>query len=368
MQPFDYLKKVKTKTYLQIFGGIVVILTLFRFVAVDYWWIRIFDFPHVQLTVLSVAAFAAYFIKFDFKWRNDYIFAGFLMACMLYQFFKIYTYTPLAAYEIKDAVEKTDEKRISFYTANVLQKNEEKKHLLQILDTIDADILLFTETDSKWQKAISNQLQTKYKYRVEKPLPNTYGMLLYSKLELVNPEVKFQVDDSIPSIHSKIKLSSGDVVQMYAIHPTPPMPQHNPMSTERDKEMMLTAELSRKNNLPVVVIGDFNDVAWSQTTTLFQRVSGLLDPRKGRGLYNTFNAKNILMRWPLDHVFVSPEFRVVTMSRGEDINSDHFPMFIELSLEPQGAAEQKLDPPTEEELKRAKNQIKGSSNIVEDVY
>lgn len=368
MQPFDFLKSVKTKTYLQIFGGITVVLTLFRFIAMDYWWVRIFDFPHVQLTVLSVAAFAAYFIKFDFKNRNDYLFATLMLACMVYQFVKIYTYTPLASYEIKDAQQQDDSKRISFYTANVLQKNEEYEHLSKYIKDRDADVLLFTETDKTWETEIRKNLSSDYKYRVEVPLPNTYGMLLYSKLELINPQVEYQVEDSIPSIHSKIKLPSGDIIQMYAIHPTPPMPQHNPMSSERDKEMMLTALLAMKSKIPVLVIGDFNDVAWSQTTTLFQRVSGLLDPRKGRGLYNTFNAKNALMRWPLDHVFASPEFRIISMERGEDINSDHFPMFIDFSLEPKGAKEQMPEPVTKEELKRAQEQMKESEMLDPNIY
>ncbi|RDK85259.1 endonuclease/exonuclease/phosphatase family protein [Marinirhabdus gelatinilytica] len=368
MNPISFLKRVKTKTYLQIFGGIVVVLTLFRFIASDYWWVRIFDFPHVQLTVLTVVAFLAYFIKFDFKWRNDYIFAGALLACMLYQFLKIYNYTPLASFEIENATEIVEDKSLSFYTANVFQKNKEHEQLLNILDTINADVLLFTETHKEWQQSISNRILDRYPYRIEKPLPNTYGMLLYSKLELVNPKIKFQVDDSIPSIHTKVIMPLGDTIQLYAIHPTPPMPLHNPKSTERDKEMMLTAKLANKSNFPVAVIGDFNDVAWSQTTTLFQRISGLLDPRKGRGLYNTFNAKNPLMRWPLDHIFVGPEFRVVTMERGEDINSDHFPMYIKLSLEPEKATEQKLKPPTKAEIENCEEQIKGSSMSLKDVY
>jgi endonuclease/exonuclease/phosphatase (EEP) superfamily protein YafD len=191
---------------------------------------------------------------------------------------------------------------------------------------------------------------------------------MYSRLPLSDTRINYKVDKKIPSITTKVRLPSGDLIQVYTIHPTPPMPQHNPMSSDRDTEMMLTALEAMDAKLPVIVIGDFNDVAWSQTSILFQRVSGLLDPRKGRGLYNTFNAKNILMRWPLDHVFVSPEFRVINIERTKSIASDHFPVYAKFSLEPEGAVAQLPTKPTEEDLKNAKEQMSEAIDLTESVY
>ncbi|NND88907.1 MAG: endonuclease/exonuclease/phosphatase family protein [Flavobacteriaceae bacterium] len=277
---------------------------------------------------------------------------------MIYQFGKIYLYTPLASYELLDATTSQKSNQIKLLTANVLQKNEEKNHLVSLIEKADADLLLFTETDQKWRDAIVEGLSSEYRYRVEIPLDNTYGMLMYSKFELINPKKRYQVDDSIPSIQTKLRLPSGDLIEVLAIHPTPPMPQENPKSSERDREMMLTAFTARQSDLPVMVIGDFNDVSWSQTTILFQTISGLLDPRIGRGFYNTFSAKNPILRWPLDHIFVSPEFRLSSVTVGEKINSDHFPLLATLSLEPNGASEQTPEPPSEADLKDAKDQMK----------
>jgi hypothetical protein len=104
-------------------------------------------------------------------------------------------------------------------------------------------------------------------------------------------------------------------------------------------------------------MGDFNDVAWSETTSLFQEASGLLDLRKGRGFYSTFNAKNWLMRWPLDHIFTSPDFRVSDVQLGEHFDSDHYPFYTKLSYEPLLADEQRLPEPDKEVLKKAFDQI-----------
>lgn len=349
---------MKLKRFLFGFGIIAIFLTLLPLIPSDYWWIRMFDFPHLQLTTLTLFAILVYFIKFDLNDHKDFLFMFAMIFCFIYQFGKIMPYTPAYPKEMYESTSADEQSNLTLFTANVLQDNEKHDKLINQIKSMNADIMLFTETDTVWQRVISNSLPKSYAYKVEVPLPNTYGMVLYSKLPLIDPKVHYLVDDSIPSIHTKFRMSSGKLVQFYAIHPTPPMPQENPKSTDRDAEMMIIAKLSKASTLPVIVAGDFNDVAWSSTSLLFQRVSGLLDVRVGRGFYTTFNAKKMLLRWPLDHVYVSPEFRLRTMKSGETIDSDHFPFYVELSHEPKKKKEQLLEPTTQEELNTANEQIK----------
>lgn len=351
------LTKSKTlKNILTGFGFVAIILTFMPFIAVDYWWVRMFDYPHLQLTLLTAIAIITYFITFNFKEYRDYIFITVLIACFIIQSIKIYPYTAFASHEVNDATTNSN-KTFSIYTANVLQKNKETSHLISQIKSIDPDIVLLTEVDGIWQNAVDRGIANKYQYKLSHPIDNTYGISFYSKLPLVDGEIKFLVSDSIPSVHTKIKMPSGELLQLYGIHPTPPMPQENPKSTDRDAEMMEIAKMCLDSDMPIIVIGDFNDVAWSETTRLFENVSELLDARRGRGLFNTFNAKNFIMRWPLDHIFVSEHFRILELNTGADINSDHFPFYAELSFEPKKASEQMPESATKEEIKEAEKEI-----------
>ena len=315
-----------------------------------------FDFPHLQLTFLTLSALVFYLIKFDFKDYRDYVFLALLLTCAVYQSVKLYPYTTFANLEVEDSTQHINS-NLKIFTANLLQDNEKYDFFIDEVKSINADVLLLTEVNNDWLDNLSNNLKSRYAHKIEYPLDNTYGIMLYSKFPLVNPKVKFLVSDSIPSIHTKIKISDSLVIQLYGIHPTPPMPQENSKSTNRDSELMQIALLSKNRSLPVIVLGDFNDVAWSRTSRLFHSVSELLDIRIGRGLFNTYNAESWVLRWPLDHIFISEEFRVRDLKKGSDISSDHFPFYTEITFEPEKAKEQKSPPATKHEVDLAKKQI-----------
>jgi hypothetical protein len=96
----------------------------------------------------------------------------------------------------------------------------------------------------------------------------------------------------------------------------------------------------------ILVAGDLNDVAWSHTTRLFRRVSGTLDPRIGRGMFNTFHANYLFLRYPLDHFFHTKKLMISEIERLEHVGSDHFPLWAKFYILKNTTNKQK--PETEE--------------------
>ena len=134
----------------------------------------------------------------------------------------------------------------------------------------------------------------------------------------------------VPSIRAKIRLGGGEVIDLHGLHPEPPLPGDD--SGERDAELVAAGREVRASGRAALVLGDLNDVAWSRTSRLFLDVSGMRDPRIGWGLYPTFNAKYPLLRWPLDHMFVTPHFGMQQLDRLDAIGSDHFPILYRVCL------------------------------------
>ncbi len=295
------------------------------------WYIRGFDFPLAQicfLTVIAIGLWGYYYYPLTAAWH--WVVLGALLLCLIYQVMIIFPYTPLARNQVLST--KQGESSVSFFACNVYMDNRDYQRTLEVVENLKPDVVLLVETNQWWADQVA-ELKNHYPYKISCPLENTYGMILYSKLELISPELKFLVEEDVPSIHTKVKLNQGATINLHCLHPAPPSPTENESATERDAELLVVAKHIDDVDQPTVVMGDLNDVAWSKTTRLFQKVSGLLDPRIGRGFFNTFHASYPFLRWPLDHVFHSTHFKLLQLRRGPAVGSDHFPIYIELSLE-----------------------------------
>jgi len=321
------------------------------------------DFPRLQVAVLALCLLLTALCLRGRMKRADQVLAGLLVIVVLIEAWFIFPFTPLARETVRDVPEPKPERTLRIIAANVLMDNRDTAALLAILREQDPDIILLAEPNAWWLEQC-RPLEKSHRFTVLQPQSNTYGLALYSRFELVAPEVLFRVEPGVPSIRAGVRLPGGAVVELHAVHPRPPGikppgADERQSSLPRDAELLLVAREVAERGVPALVVGDFNDVAWSHTTRLFQRLGHLLDPRAGRGLFNTFHAQYPLLRYPLDHVFHTRHFNLAGLERLPGFGSDHFPMFAALVFQPDAAPPPAGTPaPKGNDLEEAKEEIR----------
>jgi endonuclease/exonuclease/phosphatase (EEP) superfamily protein YafD len=338
-------------------GLVATLLPLFRQTA---WWVRVCDFPRLQIVAgLLLGLLLLAVPGNELALAHTPLLLAAIGAAVVYQATRIWPYTPWHRKQVQDSQRPaTDPNHISLLVTNVLMYNRDASRCLGVIREQQPDIVLAVETDEWWLSQLAH-LGQDYPHTCHAPLPNTYGMLVFSRLPLLQKEIQFILDPGIPSFHGRVRLPSGVEANLHFVHPKPPAPKESKTSTRRDAELLLVGRTIQAHDGPTIVAGDLNDVAWSHTSELFRRLARLLDPRVGRGLLPTFHADYKLLRWPLDHVFHSAHFRLQDLKRLPHIGSDHFPIYIRLSYEPQGweTQEAELEAPDAEDRLEAREKI-----------
>lgn len=343
------------KSILVASGCLLIVLTLLSFVKSARWWIRAADFPRLQIAVAIAVVICAYLFLHGAEGTWDAIFLITLAGALGYQSFRIFPYTIVAPREVLKAPDDADPANsIRLLIANVLMENRAAHRFLALVQETRPDIILAVETDAWWDEQLRD-LNGDYPHSIKQPQENHYGMHLFSKLELASPEVRFLVEEDVPSVRASVRLRSRQWIEFFGVHPRPPEPRTD--TEERDAEILIVGRQVKAQNQPAIVAGDLNDVAWSHITHLFQRISGTLDPRRGRGMFSTFHAQYPLFRWPLDHIFHDASYTLVRLKRLRGIGSDHFPVLAELHYSPSAANGQEAPEPDQADHAEAQEKI-----------
>ena len=323
-------------TWLKWLLGLVAVLliaaVLIPIFETNSWWVRVFVFPQAQFAMLLVLVAIAVPFVFRMNRTGPKLLLASIVGALLYQATYLLPFTPLWASNVRVADGCAAEDRLRVLVLNVREGNEQADPILRLVEQVDPDIFLAVEVDDYWARNLQ-PLEMQYGNVVSAPRDTPWGLMLYSRLPLVSPEVRYLVDDYVPSIKTGVRMPSGETFDFYGLHPKPPL-MHS--STQGDVEIVRAAREIRASGDPAVLAGDLNDVPWSYAQEHFREISGMADPRIGRAFDATYKADNPLMRWPLDYAYFTPDFSLMTFEPLGDVGTDHFPVLAELCLAPAG--------------------------------
>jgi len=312
-------------------GAFAIVATLLPIARSSKWWVRIWDFPRLQVGIVSLISVLLYLSTLENLRFFDVALVGILGICAAWQFSFVWRFSPLGPREVAQSRLKAQSSRcLSLVTTNVKQSARDSDALLRIIADAQPDVVLAVEVDEWWSGRLIEGLGAGFTYKLTYPLSNGYGLALFSRLELIDPSIRYVVDDAIPSIRTGLRLRCGIGIEIFGVHPRPPGAFQD--STERDLELVLVGREIAQSGLPSILAGDLNDVAWSPTTREFKLIGNVLDPRRGRGMFNTFPASMPGLRYPLDHVFHTQHFDLCDMKVLPRFKSDHLPLKVTLCL------------------------------------
>lgn len=306
-----------------VFSLLLILLSVLPLSKNQHWIFRASEFLMLQITVLQVIVFSAYWF-YDNGSIWFYSIQIFQLIFIIYHIFILIRFTKF--YKNKNHRRpKNASKIVRGIVANVYQFNKDYNKFIDLIQKEKPDIFLTMESNSEWENAM-RVLEKDYPYIHKVTLENTYGMHFYSKLEVLESKTHFFVADDLPSIEARLKTEDGHEFVFFGVHPPPPSPTEESTSKERDGDLLSVAKKVREIKHPVIVTGDFNNVAWATSSQLFRKTSELIDARIGRGIFATFHAKYWFFRVPLDLLYHSPKIFVKYIFTYPSIGSDHFPL------------------------------------------
>lgn len=323
-----------------ILWGLAIVIFVMTFLPMwntNIWWIRVLDFPRLQIAVAGISVlFAALFLS----GANRTIVTVLMLAACGYQLWRIFPYTSFDAVEMELAASAPDE--IKILSSNVLMENTRHDLLLDLIEKFDPDIVLLMETGRTWIDAVEPAL-ARYSTVLREPRDDHYGMVFATRLAVDEARIVRLTPSDTPSVFAQLAGPDGTTFRFVGLHPRPPTPGVS--TQQRDAQIYYAAGFAAKSGVPLIATGDFNDVAWSDTSQSFKHVGRYLDPRIGRGFFATFDADRPWLRFPIDQFYVTPDVAVVSIERRGYIGSDHFPMAATIRLDARLAADLNTSPP-----------------------
>lgn len=321
-----------------VVSSFLILMSVLPFTQQQHWVFRIAEFVKLQLLVLQTLVFvAAFFYVQDYPLL--WYFQAVQAVLMVYHSYILMRYTKFWRTQ---KVEKTGtaSDQVKIISCNVYQFNSEHHRFIDLIGKEQPDIVLTIESNSDWEKAL-RVLEKDYPNREKVTLENTYGMHFYTKLKVVHLETHYFVADDLPSIEAELETEDGHRFVFFGVHPPPPSPTEEDNAKERDGDLLSVAKKVRNYKLPVIVTGDFNNVAWAKSSVLFRKTSRLIDARVGRGILATFHANYRFFRMPLDLLFHSTNVFVDKLFIYPAIGSDHFPIGCTVHIDVSSAAQEK---------------------------
>ena len=235
---------------------------------------------------------------------------------------------PLFAH-VKETVPFGYRSTLRLVIANVEADNTHYAAVKKMVENSGADLVVLVETNDAWVRELES-LKQFYPYYMLRGRSDCFGMSIFSRFPLQAEPAQLNPNGEI-YLHAVDVLKGEKNFSLLAVHPPPPVSLERFATRNQAYEEIVRWVRSRKE--PVIVAGDLNSAVWSPFYRRLEKKMGLSSIRAGRGVIPTWPAFVLdIFRVPLDHCFVSSDFKVSDVQTGKSNGSDHLPLIVDLKL------------------------------------
>ncbi|MCD6339407.1 MAG: endonuclease/exonuclease/phosphatase family protein [Verrucomicrobia bacterium] len=215
---------------------------------------------------------------------------------------------------------------------NAKVDNPYKEFAAQALRRRWADVVGLVEINRAWEGALA-RAESVWTNRLVVPRNDPFGMALFASLPARRIRPVYLGSGCEPSIEAELE-AHGVPIYLLLSHPVPPeTPRYAAL---RNEQLLASAKLLASRAGPRIWMGDFNLTPFSPWYSKLLRISGLRDTLRGRGYQWSWPADMPWLGIPIDHCWVSEDFRVLGRRVERGPGSDH--RMLQICLEMRGAA------------------------------
>jgi endonuclease/exonuclease/phosphatase (EEP) superfamily protein YafD len=224
---------------------------------------------------------------------------------------------------------------IRVLTFNINIHNEQWNEIAKAIQFVKPDIATIIETSPKAEAELSTRLTNllPFHYRT-----SGGGITILSRLPLIQPQSKTFESGTV--LVTSVQAGQKELA-LIATHPIVPV---KPRLFRRRNALLaeMATYIQKRQQQPLIFLGDFNLTPWSPYYQQLVKNTKLQNTRLGFGIEPSWiepathvrypSIITALIKIPIDHIFVSKDFKVTNCRTMNAANSDHRMLWSDLVL------------------------------------
>jgi endonuclease/exonuclease/phosphatase (EEP) superfamily protein YafD len=310
---------------LRVAAVLTVLFSVLTAIDTRQHYVELFSHFRLQYLVVSLLLLIVFAVRRRAIYSLLLIVAFTINASFVLPWYDLPLYDP-PLYDNSQAA--TGDTRLKFLYANVLSTNRDHERLLDLISSERPDVILLQEVSTHWLAALQT-LEADYPFSYSAAREDNFGIAIWSRLPLAAATHVDSPPLGYPTIIATTRIGGTDLT-IISTHPMIPLGRDN--FGARNVQLQSVTELVAQASGEVLLSGDLNASVWDRHYRHFEKITGLRNARRGKGILPTWPTFMRPAMIPIDHVLVSSRIGITDIKTGPRIGSDHLPLIVTVTL------------------------------------